>query len=143
VVNDSKRRYRSSAWVAAAILGCVAVALIAQLANVRAADDSATASNPAPRRVKVLFLGDHGHHDPLLRLRQIYSTMGRRGIDFTYTDRVTDLNPETLNRYDELFLYANITTISPSQEKALLDFVESGHGFVPVHALGIHRRSSR
>jgi putative membrane-bound dehydrogenase-like protein len=133
VVNDSKRRYRSSAWVAAAILGCVAVALIAQLANVRAADDSATASNPAPRRVKVLFLGDHGHHDPLLRLRQIYSTMGRRGIDFTYTDRVTDLNPETLNRYDELFLYANITTISPSQEKALLDFVESGHGFVPVH----------
>ena len=96
----------------------------------------------APRRVKVLFLGDHGHHEPLLRLRQLYSPMGIRGIDFTYTDRMTDLNPETLSRYDVLFLYGNIAptggknpkpSITPEQEKALIDFVESGHGFTPIH----------
>ena len=30
-------------------------------------------------------------------------------------------------------IYANQTKISPEQEKALLDFVESGKGFIPIH----------
>ena len=30
-------------------------------------------------------------------------------------------------------IYANITEISPDQEKALLDYVDRGGGFVPVH----------
>jgi putative membrane-bound dehydrogenase-like protein len=128
--------------VAAGTAAAGAVALLVLcLANVWAdagksapAAPAAVEGSAAPRRVKVLFLGDHGHHDPLLRLRQIYSLMGRRGIDFTYLDRPEDaLNPETLNRYDVLFLYANITKITPEQEKALFDFVESGHGFAPIH----------
>ena len=113
---------------------CATALLTAAIAHAWAAGEPSTTSDtPAPRRVKVLFLGDHGHHDPLLRLRQIYSPMAFRGIDFTYTDRMSDLNPETLNRYDALFVYANIAKIAPDQEKALFDFVESGHGFVPVH----------
>ncbi|HZN64381.1 MAG TPA: PVC-type heme-binding CxxCH protein [Tepidisphaeraceae bacterium] len=93
---------------------------------------------PAPqaapdRRVKVLFLGDDGHHRPLDRCRQVFSEMGRRGIDFTYTDQLSDLNPDTLSRYDCVLLYANIEKIGPEQDKALLDYVASGRGFVPVH----------
>src|SRR5580698_2419403 len=61
------------------------------------------------RRVKVLWLGDDGHHTPLLRCRQVFSAFARQGIDFTYTQDVGCLNPETLNRYDCLLLYANIT----------------------------------
>ena len=56
-----------------------------------------------------------------------------RGIDVTYTEKLGDLNPETLARYDALLIYANINEISPDQEKALLDYVEGGGGFVPVH----------
>src|SRR5205085_1550566 len=55
------------------------------------------------------------------------------GIDLTYTDKVEALDPKLLSRYDGLLLYANTTRISPEQEKALLDFVEGGKGFVPVH----------
>ena len=51
----------------------------------------------------------------------------------TYTDQLSDLNPATLARYDALVIYANHTRISPEQEKALLDYVESGHGLVPIH----------
>src|SRR5688500_15839544 len=87
----------------------------------------------APWRVKVLFLGDNGHHRALDRCRQVFSEMARRGIDFTYTDDLADLNPETLNRYDSLLLFANWTRISPEQEKALLDYVAAGKGFAPIH----------
>ena len=51
----------------------------------------------------------------------------------TYTDRVSDLNPSTLAIYDALLLYANIEHIKPAQEQALLDYVEHGGGFVPLH----------
>ena len=85
--NTSSNRLSQSLKMAFAF--CVIVLLIAGTANVWAAGEPPMDSG-APRRVKVLFLGDHGHHDPLLRLRQVYSHMGQAGIDFTYTDRVSD-----------------------------------------------------
>ena len=85
------------------------------------------------RRLKVLFLGDNNHHRPLDRCRQVFADLARRGIDLTYTDDVNDLNPQKLSGYDSLLLYANIERISPEREKALLDYVAGGGGFVPVH----------
>jgi putative membrane-bound dehydrogenase-like protein len=87
----------------------------------------------SPKRLKVLFLGDTGHHNPLDRCRQAFSAMARRGIDLTYTDDLAELNPDTLRRYDCLLLYANWTSIKPEQEKALLDYVAAGGGFAPIH----------
>ena len=56
-----------------------------------------------------------------------------RGIEVTYTEKISDLNPETLGKYDALLIYANTTRISKDQEKALLDYVAGGGGFVPLH----------
>jgi type 1 glutamine amidotransferase len=111
------------------------LALVFLLTLTYGAAARAAVTGPAqpPRRVKVLFLGDGGHHHPLERARQAFSMLGRRGIDLYYTDRVADLNPQTLSRYDCLLLYANIERIAPEQERALLDYVAAGHGFVPVH----------
>jgi putative membrane-bound dehydrogenase-like protein len=50
-----------------------------------------------------------------------------------YTDSLDDLNSAKLAGYDCLVIYANWEKISPEQEKALLDFVERGGGFVPLH----------
>lgn len=117
--------------------GVVAVLRVARAdepaAGAAGAERGTTENASAPRRVKVLFLGDNGHHVPIERCRDIYIVLGERGIDVTYADTLDVLNPATLNRYDVLLLYANWTTISPSQEKALLDYVESGHGFAPIH----------
>ena len=52
---------------------------------------------------------------------------GRR-IRVTYTEKLNDLNPETLARHDALIIYANTTRIGAAQEKALLDYVEGGGG---------------
>src|SRR6185295_11943254 len=59
--------------------------------------------------------------------------MKKRKIDLTYTDVVTDLNPQTLKAYDGLVLYANIDNIADDQAKSLLDYVASGKGFIPLH----------
>jgi putative membrane-bound dehydrogenase-like protein len=86
-----------------------------------------------PPKLKVLFLGDTGHHQPAERFKQLQPVFARRGIELTYTDKLEDLNAKTLGAYDALMIYANHTKISPEQEKALLDYVEGGKGFVPVH----------
>ena len=46
---------------------------------------------------------------------------------------MSDLNADTLGKYDALVIYANTTQISKDQEKALLDYVANGGGFVPLH----------
>jgi putative membrane-bound dehydrogenase-like protein len=86
-----------------------------------------------PKRIKLLFLGDDGHHRPAARFRQLAPVLAERGIDLTYTDKVTALDPKVLGRYDALVVYANITRITPNQEKALLDFVEGGKGLIALH----------
>jgi type 1 glutamine amidotransferase len=83
--------------------------------------------------VKILFLGDNGHHKPQDRFRQLQPVLEKRGIELTYTDSAESLNAKTLVRYDGLLIYANTTKISLEQEKALLDYVESGKGFIPLH----------
>ncbi len=94
---------------------------------------SVIAANDPPKPIKVLFLGDKGHHQPAERFRQLQPVLAKRGIDLTYTDKVEALDPKVLDAYDGLIIYANTTKISPEQEKALLDFVESGKGFIPLH----------
>ena len=57
-----------------------------------------------------------------------------RNVELTYTDKLADLNPDTLGKYDGLMVFANHERFtSPDQEKALLDYVASGKGFIPVH----------
>ena len=69
----------------------------------------------------------------------------KRGIDLTYTDKLDDLTDEAgpLRRSHDL---REPHQISAEQEKALLEYVESG-GFVPVHcaatASSIRRSTSR
>jgi putative membrane-bound dehydrogenase-like protein len=86
-----------------------------------------------PPGLKILFLGDNGHHQPAARFKQLQPVLAARNIQLTYTDKVEDLNPKTLAGYDGLMIYANQEKISPEQEKALLDFVEGGKGLIPLH----------
>ena len=59
------------------------------------------------RRVEILFLGDDGHHVPRERFFQALMGLGPRGINLTYTDKLADLNPATLAKYDGLAIYAS------------------------------------
>nr|WP_295929121.1 PVC-type heme-binding CxxCH protein [uncultured Dyadobacter sp.] len=117
------------------ILGIVLLGCASQPSSQNASVKSASSKGETgkARRLEILFLGDKGHHKPAERIPQIMAALGPKGFNFTYTDNLNDLNPETLNKYDALMLYANWDSIAPQQAKSLLDYVASGKGFIPVH----------
>jgi putative membrane-bound dehydrogenase-like protein len=95
---------------------------------------------PAPRKVQILFLGAptaaHPGHDPVERYRVLKKALGTEGIQLTYTETLSDLRRDVLDRYDGLMLYGNWKqneAMEPAQEKALLGYVEDGGAFLPIH----------
>lgn len=88
----------------------------------------------APRRLEILFLGHNSQHHNSQQLADIMSKeYFKKGINISYSTDPGDLNDKTLSLYDGLIVYANYDTISASQEQALLQFVRSGKGFIPIH----------
>ncbi len=86
-----------------------------------------------PQRLRVLFLGDNGHHRPTQRAQQILPALARNGIDLFYTDRVEDITDTELDRYQALVLYNNHLTIGDAQLASLMRFVGDGGGLVVIH----------
>src|SRR5258708_40199129 len=88
-----------------------------------------------PRRISLLFLGHNStHHDSARYAPMLRDALAPDGIDVVYTADPNDLNAATLAKYDALLIYANHTTLTPEQQRALLDFVAGGKGFLPIHS---------
>jgi putative membrane-bound dehydrogenase-like protein len=105
-------------------LSCVFLFVLSLLANQVVAQE----------RVRVIMLGDKGHHQPSSLYRAIQKPLAEVGIDLEYSDDVDGtLNKSRLEKSDALLIYANIDTISDSQEKAMREYVASGRGLVPLH----------
>lgn len=85
------------------------------------------------RSLKILFLGDKGHHRPAERAAQLIPVMAQRGIVVRYSEDMNELNLDKLRQIDGIVLYANTTEITRDQESALLEFVAGGGGFIPLH----------
>jgi uncharacterized protein len=50
--------------------------------------------------LNLLFLGDQASHRPATRFEILKPVMAEKGIDLTYTEDVSKLNPKTLNQQD-------------------------------------------
>ncbi|MDH5398239.1 MAG: ThuA domain-containing protein [Cyclobacteriaceae bacterium] len=102
--------------------------------------------NPPKRfsdKIEVLFLGhDSKHHDSEQYLPILASHVAKKGINFTYTSSPESFNAKNLARFDAVMVYANHDSISSEQEKALLDFVAGGKGFLPIHCASYCFRNS-
>jgi putative membrane-bound dehydrogenase-like protein len=84
--------------------------------------------------VQILFLGHEStHHNSEKYVPMLASYLVQKGIHISYTTDLDDLNPDNLNKYSGLAIYANHEEINAAQEKALLDFVSSGKGLIPIH----------
>jgi putative membrane-bound dehydrogenase-like protein len=83
--------------------------------------------------IRLLFLGDHGHHQPSARADQLLPVLAKRGIQVEYTTDAGRLSPADLDRFSGLIIYANIEKISPEQEESLIRFVERGGGLISLH----------
>ena len=93
------------------------------------------------RRLEVLFFGaptrNHPGHDPITRYRVLKKHLGDDGINLTYLEDPSEaLDAVTLAHFDAVLMYGNWAQRGPmpaEQEKALVDFVEKGGGFLPIH----------
>lgn len=93
------------------------------------------------RRLEVLFFGaptaNHAGHDPITRYRVLKKGLGMEGINLSYMEKPEEaFTAENLQKYDAVLMYANWDQNGPmpaAQLKALLDYVEGGGGFLPVH----------
>jgi putative membrane-bound dehydrogenase-like protein len=103
---------------------------------------AAPAAGGADAAIKVLFLGDGGHHQPAERFAQLEPVLESRGVELVYTDKVSDLDPKVLSAYDALVVYANIDNLPLAGEAAILDFVRNGKGLVPLHCASFCFRNS-
>lgn len=84
--------------------------------------------------IRILFLGHESeHHNSAAYLPILVRELGRDAIHFDYFTKPECLNTETLGHYDAVMLYANHGKITPAEFDALNDFVQSGHGFLPIH----------
>lgn len=121
----------------------VALAFVALLFGGLAEAAPAAAQQSPGRRIEVLFLGHESRHHPSDSAAHfLVPALAAEGFNFSYTTDPADLNQENLAKYDALLLYANHDSITPSQERALLDFVESGKGFIPIHSASHNFRNS-
>jgi hypothetical protein len=57
---------------------------------------SAQESPQSQKGIRILFLGDQGHHRPTDRFKQLEPALTTARIRYTYTESLDDLNPEKL-----------------------------------------------
>lgn len=97
-----------------------------------------------PRRLEILFLGHASQHHESTQPAEILSReIFNTGVNLTYTEDPGDLNKDNLDKYDALVVYANYDSISDAQANALLGFVKSGKGFIPIHCASWCFRNNR
>ncbi|RDZ40143.1 glycosyl hydrolase [Haloferax sp. Atlit-19N] len=96
---------------------------------------------PAEDNISVLMMGgpQGGSHNAPARQVQLTEYMLDRGIEVQYTDRLADLEPDVLHRYDAWIMMDNRGAnygqeLTPEQEQSIVEFVENGGGFIPIHS---------
>jgi len=131
IMNASMRMYFRHAILCLFLLGLLSCG-----------GDNSKRINESPN-VQILFLGhDSEHHNSEQYMPMLASALVKNGIQFTYTSNPDDLNKDNLAKFDGLAVYANIDEISSEQEKAMLDFVGSGKGLIPIHCASFCFRNS-
>lgn len=119
------------------------IVALCRLAGMTAAEPAAPASAPADAggKIRVLLLSGANNHNwkaTTPALKKIYEDSGKFTVEVC--DKVPDLKPADFAKYD--VLVSNYTTYPKMEgfrwpaetEKAFLEFVKSGHGFVLFHA---------
>src|SRR5947209_2007641 len=74
-----------------------------------------------PATLKVLLLGDTGHHRPAVFAKILTPALAKQGIAVDYTADVADLTRDKLAQYDALAIFRDSGTLPAANEAALLE----------------------
>jgi type 1 glutamine amidotransferase len=120
------------------ILALVAAAVVCGRQSVQPGDQSATA-NPQSTPPKVLYLTHSAgfRHGVLPLTRELLPEFGRADglFEATVTEDCALVSAESLARFDAVVFYTTgELPMDDAQKRALVDFVQSGRGFVGIHS---------
>ncbi len=113
--------------------GLLAALILAALVNSLAAQAPQAPQPQQPGKLKVLLLGDTGHHRPAVFAKILTAALAKQGIDIDYTADVADLTRARLAKYDALAIFRDSGNLPATNEAALLEFIEGGKGLVAIH----------
>lgn len=88
--------------------------------------------------LKALFFSGGGMtadtgHNGRMNHRKLIPDFLRSGIDLTFSDRLEDLNPETLAQYEAVLMYRGGAIGKPERIDHIINYVENGGGLVAIH----------
>ena len=120
------------------LLAALTLGSAAPDAGQRPGTEVAEQAAAAPRRLKVWFLGDRGHHQPAARAAEVHAPLAARGVDLFYREDLDLLQPGALEAADALVVYANHDLLGADgrgseRAAALLEWVRGGGALVAVH----------
>jgi type 1 glutamine amidotransferase len=132
-VTDPRRPTRLAALARALALAALAAGLLP-------GNTPALAQKKAPAGAKVLLLSGgqrqhHGYREQALYLSQTLEDTGR--YEVTVVEDAAVLLTPPMDKYDLIMVTADRRDpefkFTPDQQKALLDWVKAGHGYVSIH----------
>jgi type 1 glutamine amidotransferase len=93
----------------------------------------------------LVFVGMEGiYHDHVKHGTYLAETLHATGhVTPTFERDPTVLAGDTLSAYDAAVFYTDIGALTPDHERALLDFVASGRGFVGIHTASASFRDNQ
>ena len=103
------------------------------------------AASPSPQSappLKVLFLGDQGHHQPRARHAELAPALAAEGIELEYTEDLERLSVDGLAGKDALLVYANIDELGAERGRALSSWIRGGKGLAAIHCASFCFRDS-
>ena len=92
--------------------------------------------------LKVLFLGDQGHHQPRLRHAELAPALAKEGIELEYTEDLGRLSVAGLADKDVLLVYANIDELGAERGRTLVSWIRDGKGLAAIHCASFCFRDS-
>lgn len=110
-----------------------------------------SSGDTAPRPRSILYCGraERVFHNPVEYYQHSRRSYAERGLRFTFTDKIWDLNIGLLSQYDGLLMYGDVQTAANASEAfaqpfvdAIVDFVEAGGGLTGMHVASACFRNS-
>lgn len=136
------------------VLGFFAMLLFTahgQIQPVRTFAVGLASGDTAPRPRSILYLGraERVFHDPVAFYEQCRRAFAERGLKFTFTSKIFDLNTPFLSEHDGLFMFGDVQTSASASEvfgrpfvDAIVDYVEAGGGLTGMHVASACFRNS-
>ena len=125
------------------LLACCLFAFGTTVGSVATAESAATEPAPAAHTAVLLYGDRTGHHRPEEFAKVLTPELAKLGIDLAFTQDIHDLNAKNLAKYDCFAVYGDSGDLPQAEERALLDYVDGGKGFVAIHCASHIFRNSQ